>query len=152
MALLVKVRTSPLLLKLLLKGLSMSPRPRHLATSNAWRSGLEEAVGKNLTLRGVGFSFETLKLHYETPPKAHTYTPDFILPNNVIIETKGYFTSQDRLKMRLVKEQNPTLDIRMLFGNSKNRINKGSNTTYGMWCQKYGFPYADKVIPDEWLK
>jgi hypothetical protein len=112
---------------------------------------LEEAVGKDLTSRGVRFSFETMKLQYETPPKLHTYTPDFILPNGVVVETKGYFTSEDRKKMRLVKEWHPKLDIRMLFSNSRNRINKGSPTTYGMWCDKYGFPYADKVIPEEWL-
>lgn len=126
-----------------------APRPRE--TFNAWRSGFEEQVGANLTSRGVRFSFESLKVAYSTPPKAHIYTPDFILPNNVIVETKGYFTSQDRLKMRLVKEQNPTLDIRMLFGNSKNRINKGSKTTYADWCRKYGYQFADKVVPEEWL-
>ncbi len=130
----------------------MSPRPRHPATSNAWRSGLEEAVGKNLTLRGVGFSFEQRKVPYKTPPKDHVYTPDFELPNGVIIETKGYFTSEDRAKMRLVKEQHPELDIRMLFGNSRNRINKKSKTTYADWCQKYGYQWADKVVPEEWTK
>jgi len=53
--------------------------------------------------------------------------------------------------MRLIKEQYPKLDIRFVFSRSKTKINKGSNTTYGMWADKYGFPYADKLIPKEWL-
>ena len=51
----------------------------------------------------------------------------------------------------LFKEQNPTIDIRFVFTNSKNKINKKSKTTYADWCDKYGFKYADKVIPEEWF-
>ena len=125
------------------------PRPRE--TFKAWRSGLEEAVANDLTSRGVRFVFEGRKVKYTPPLKEHTYTPDFELPNGVIIETKGYFTSEDRKKMRWVKEQNPALDIRMLFGNARNRINKGSNTTYADWCEKYGYRWADKRVPQEWI-
>ena len=53
--------------------------------------------------------------------------------------------------MRLVKEQHPKVDIRFVFSNSKNKISKISKTTYAMWCKKYGFKYADKHIPKEWL-
>ena len=53
------------------------------------------------------------------PQKVHTYTPDFYLPKQkIFIETKGLFTSADRQKMRLVKEQHPDLDIRFIFNNS----------------------------------
>jgi len=38
-----------------------------------------------------------------------------------------------------------------VFTNSNTKINKGSKTTYGMWCSKNGFLYADKLIPKEWL-
>jgi hypothetical protein len=53
--------------------------------------------------------------------------------------------------MRLVKEQNPELDIRFVFTRSTSKINKGSKTSYGDWCDKYGFDYSDKLIPGEWL-
>ena len=69
----------------------------------------------------------------------------------IFIETKGLFTSADRAKMRLVKEQHPKVDIRFVFSNSKNKISKISKTTYAMWCKKYGFKYADKHIPKDWL-
>ena len=86
------------------------------------------------------------------PASNHTYTPDFQLPNGIIIETKGRFVASDRKKHLLVKKQHPELDIRFIFQNAKGRINKGSKTTYADWCVKNGFLYADKEIPYEWFK
>ena len=53
--------------------------------------------------------------------------------------------------MRLVKEQHPEKDIRIVFSRSSAKINKGSKTSYGDWCTRYGFPFADKLIPAAWL-
>jgi len=39
-----------------------------------------------------------------------------------------------------------------VFSNSKAKINKGSKTSYGDWCNQHGFIYADKEIPEGWLK
>jgi hypothetical protein len=117
-----------------------------------FRSGLEQHIAAQLRNLRVEYEFEKHKLKYVKPQKAHTYTPDFYLPNKKIyIETKGLFTTADRQKMKFVKEQYPDLDIRFVFNNSKSRISKKSKTTYGMWCEKYGFPYADKNVPKEWL-
>ena len=74
-----------------------------------------------------------------------------ILSNGIIVESKGRFVTADRKKHLLIKKQHPTLDIRFVFSNSKAKINKGSKTTYGDWCDKHGFLYADKLIPEEWL-
>ena len=52
----------------------------------------------------------------------------------------------------LVKAQNPTIDIRFVFSNSKNKITKTSKTTYGDWCDKNGIKYSDKIIPDSWFE
>jgi hypothetical protein len=52
----------------------------------------------------------------------------------------------------LIKEQHPELDIRFVFSNSKTRISKQSKTTYADWCRTKGFQFADKKIPQEWLK
>jgi hypothetical protein len=51
----------------------------------------------------------------------------------------------------MIQEQYPELDIRFVFSNSKARLSKLSQTTYGMWCDKNGFLYSDKTIPEEWL-
>ena len=80
-----------------------------------------------------------------------TYTPDFILPNGIIIEAKGVWTVEDRTKHLLVRAQHPHLDIRLVFMNAANKIRKGSDTTYAKWCDKKGIIYADKIIPKSWL-
>ena len=64
---------------------------------------------------------------------------------------QGFFKREDRKKHLLVKEQNPKLDIRFIFGNSRNKIYKGSKTSYADWCLKHGFVFADKVIPTDWI-
>lgn len=117
-----------------------------------YRSGLEEVVAEQLKKAGIEAEYESFYLEYEKPSKTHRYTPDFRLPNGIIIETKGRFVSADRAKHLLVKACHPNLDIRFVFSNSKGRISKQSKTTYAMWCEKYGFAYADKAIPEAWLK
>lgn len=116
------------------------------------RSGLEESICANLQARGVSYEYETLKISYTRPEKKHTYTPDVILPNGIILELKGRYLTEDRQKHLLVKAQHPEYDIRFIFSNSRTKISKRSPTTYGMWCEKHGFLYADKDIPDAWLK
>ena len=124
---------------------------RAISKALGFRSGLELDVSRDLTQRNVKFEYETLKLKYEVPARRSVYTPDFILHNGIIVESKGRFTAADRKKMLLVKEHNPDLDIRLLFSNANNKIAKNSKTTYTDWCQKNGFKYADKVIPDSWI-
>lgn len=117
-----------------------------------FRSGLEESIAENLTSKGVGFSFEELVIPYVKPEKPAKYTPDFQLDNGIIIESKGRFLTEDRQKHLLVQKQHPEYDIRFVFSNSKTKISKRSKTTYADWCHKHGFLYADKDIPDAWLK
>ena len=127
-----------------------SERRRH-AVRNGYRSGLEDDISEDLKVRGVSFKYETLKIKW-TLLENKTYTPDFILPNGIIIESKGRFVAADRKKHLKVKEQHPKLDIRFVFSNSRGKLSKGAKSTYGDWCDKHGFTYADKRIPDEWLK
>ena len=116
-----------------------------------YRSGLEDRISKQLKALSVPVKYEEFKIKYEVN-EVRTYTPDFELPNGIIIESKGRFVVADRKKHLLVQKQHPDLDIRFVFYNSKGKINKGSKTTYGMWCDKHGFLYADKLIPEEWIK
>lgn len=117
-----------------------------------FRSGLEEKIAGQLRSFKVQYEFEEHKLKYIKPEKEHTYTCDFYLPKKDIwIETKGLFTSQDRQKMRLIKEQYSHLDIRFVFSNANAKISKKSKTTYSMWCDKYGFKWSHKHVPKEWI-
>lgn len=117
-----------------------------------YRSGLEEKLAEQLSLAGVEVAYESMTIPYEKPASKHKYTPDFPLPNGIIIESKGRFVTADRQKHLLIKKQHPELDIRFVFSNSRARISKTSATTYAAWCEKYGFKYADKLIPQEWLQ
>tara|TARA_R110000796_G_scaffold86661_2_gene187413 strand:+ start:2081 stop:2476 length:396 start_codon:yes stop_codon:yes gene_type:complete len=116
-----------------------------------YRSGLEDRISEQLKSLNVSFKYEEFKIQYEVN-EIRTYTPDFELPNGIIIESKGRFVAADRKKHLMVKQQYPKIDIRFVFSNSKAKINKGSKTSYAEWCQKHGYLYADKLIPEEWIK
>lgn len=124
---------------------------KQVAAKYGFRSGLEERIAEQLDKAGIEYTYEKAKLNYVKPASKHVYTPDFVLANGIIVETKGRFLPADRQKHILVKRHNPTLDIRFVFSNSKARISKISKTTYADWCIKNGFKFADKTIPEEWL-
>ena len=129
----------------------VSKRRAH-AIKNGYRSGLEEDLAESLRARGVKYTYEETKIKYIQPATEHQYTADFELENGIIIESKGRFLVADRKKHLLIKRQQPHLDIRFVFSNSKQKISKASRTTYADWCNKNGFLYADKEIPDSWIK
>ena len=120
-------------------------------TPNRYRSKYEEDVCDRLDKAKIPFDYETINLHYEITEQ-RKYIPDVILPNGIIIELKGRFTAKDRKKMLLVIEQHTDLDIRMVFMRHKNKLNKHSKTTYSVWCDKHNIKWADKYIPDSWIR
>jgi hypothetical protein len=130
------------------------PRPssvRAKALAEGYRSGLEEQVSATLRKDGVAFSYESHVIRYSKPARVARYTPDFILPNGIIIETKGRFVTADRQKHLLILDQHPNLDIRFVFSNPRSRISKTSKTSYAMWCEKHGFLFAKVHIPTDWI-
>lgn len=122
------------------------------ARTGAFRSGLEDRNAAHMDKLGVPFDFEQFYIKYIVPAREAKYTPDFVLRNGIIIETKGIWEVDDRKKHLLIREQYPTLDIRLVFSSSKSKIYKGSPTSYGDFCTKHGIPFADKLIPLAWLK
>lgn len=125
---------------------------RSRAIAAGYRSGLEEDVGSQLQESGIEAEYEPFKIEYEVPATKRTYTPDYVLPNGIIIETKGWFMAEDRKKHLFIQKQYPGLDIRFVFSNPNAKIRKGSPTSYADWCNKNSFLYAKKQVPDEWLK
>jgi hypothetical protein len=132
--------------------MTKSNSPRYHGIANGYRSGLEERICKELDLLGVSYTYEEIKIPYVPPQQERKYTPDIVLSNGLIIELKGRFVTADRQKHRFIKEQYPDLDIRFVFQNPAAKINKGSKTTYGDWCDRYGFLYHKNHIPTEWLE
>lgn len=93
-----------------------------------------------------------MKIKYVVPEKKRSYTPDIILPNGIILEVKGRLVKSDRDKHLLIKEQYPDLDIRFVFQCANNKIRKGSQTTYAMWCEKNDIKWCEKVVPIAWIR
>jgi hypothetical protein len=104
------------------------------------RSGLEDRLGAFLREHDVGFKYEPERIRYVVPEKVGQYTPDFKI-ENVFLETKGRFTSEDRKKMLAVFRSNPDLNLLMVFPKPSNTITKRSKTTYGIWCDKNNIPW-----------
>lgn len=120
------------------------------ALKHGYKSGLEDKVAEQLKESGIKVEYEKLKIRYRVEEE-RTYTPDFQLPNGIIIETKGRFVLEDRKKHLRVKEQHPHLDIRFVFTNPHAKLRKGAKSTYADWCDKHGFKWAAKLVPQEWI-
>ena len=88
-----------------------------------YRSSFEDKVLAKLRDDGKDFKYESMKLKYVI---SANYTPDIVLANGIIVELKGYFDADDRRKMKLIKEQYPDLDIRLVFQKANKTITKSS--------------------------
>lgn len=132
------------------KGGAKPPSPR-------MRSGYEGKVSAALDRAGVEYTYESEKVRYEVPVTPRQYIPDFSVVTHsgktIRIEAKGRWLSQDRAKLKLVVQQNPDINLRLLFQRD-NPIRKGSKTTYTMAATKLGIVCAvsaQGIPPQEWL-
>jgi hypothetical protein len=131
---------------------------RAQALKLGFRSGFEMEVSEFLASlnRYVGYEEDTIL--YTQPEKPRKYTPDFILlkkdGSKMYLETKGRWTTDDRLKHGYIRACHPELDIRFVFQNPNQKIRKGSKTSYADYCEKKGFAYSPlkKQVPPEWLE
>ncbi len=130
--------------------MNASTRTR-VAKKNGYKGSLEYGIAIKLETIKAKFEYESIKIEWEDLCY-RTYTPDFILDNGIIIESKGRFLASERRKHLAIKKQHPKLDIRFVFSNSRSKIYKGSKTTCAKWCIKNGFRYYDRIIPEDWLK
>ena len=113
--------------------------------TSKYKSKFESQFADNLTKKKIIFTYETISIDYEI---TCTYRPDFIL-NNFIVETKGYFSKEDRRKHLAIKEKRPDLDIRFCFQNSRTKLSKAKNSisVRDKWCeQDMGSNTAQKFI------
>ena len=78
-----------------------------------YKSKLEQRVADLLTELGVSFEYESTKVPYTIQ---HNYHPDFVLPNHVYLETKGYWDPKDRRKVLAVKrDMNHVMNVAHLM-------------------------------------
>ena len=119
-----------------------------------FRSGSEQRLYDFLKKNKVKHRYEPHKIKYHVS-LIRSYLPDFLLPNSIVLEVKGRFTTADRQKHLYIRQNHPLLDIRFVFDNPKSKLYKGSKTTYAEWCEKHNFIFCsakDKDILLEWCK
>lgn len=128
------------------------------------RSKFETRVGQDLQDRGISFEYEAESYEYQKQPynakcstcgstnvwELRKYTPDFFLPNGVIIEAKGRWLAKERKLLRSLLDLNPYLDIRMLFMRD-NWLTKNHTQRYSDWCNRRGIKWAIGRVPGEWV-
>ena len=129
---------------------------RAAAYKYGYKSGLEHTVAEQIKTAEYPLKYETETLNYVVPERKAKYTPDFVFVKRtgelMFVETKGRWTSADRLKMKHVLASNPGIDIRMVFQAPTQKISKGSKTTYEAYANKLGIIHVGKkIIPVEWF-
>jgi len=131
---------------------------------HTFRSKFEHRLALSLEERGVKYGYEQEEWEYYTKVqggicadcdgthirKRRWYTPDFFLPNGIVIEAKGQFTASNRVTLKAVREAQDSVDLRLVFM-ANNRISKNSTTTYTDWADQFGFKWSLGRIPDSWL-
>jgi len=128
-------------------------RKKHVYRGISFASKSEVVFAKWMDRNGIPWMYESEKFPYVLPTRR--YTPDFKIARQdgsyFFVEYKGWLKPEDRSKIKAFIKQHPGIDFRMVFANSKNKLYSGSETTYGMWCDKLGIQYADKTMPEEWM-
>jgi hypothetical protein len=122
------------------------------------RSGFEAKCKKCLDENKAQYEYESDKIPYTVPTTIKNYIPDFKVTTRtgktIFIEAKGRWLAQDYQKLKMVKQQNPEIDLRMVFMRD-NPIRKGSQTTYSKRAAKLGIPFvvsSSGNIPLSWLQ
>ena len=138
------------------KGRKTRLAARNLARQVGRRSMAEvKFTQDHLDVHKCNWEYEPGVIKYKVEEEKN-YTPDFRIKKKgneyMYIEYKGLLTIADRKKMKLVRIQNPLLDIRFVFERPQNKLYKGSKTTYGEWATKNGYKWADNEMPLEWLR
>ena len=116
---------------------------------------------KALVPRKTRVEYETETLKYVSEG---TYKPDFIITlpsgHKIYIEAKGngpQFDASIRRKLVEVRDQNPHIDLRLLFYRDgkvmgSQRRKDGSFFKQSEWAIRNGFDFAIGEVPDIWFK
>lgn len=129
---------------------------RQVALREGFRSGLEQKAAAQLLAAGLPVNYESESIPYTIPARKARYTPDFILPNGIVVETKGRWVSDDRKKHKLIRIEHPTLDIRVVLMRPNSTIGKKSTTSYAKWADDHDVKWSpmykkDAPIPPAWF-
>lgn len=123
---------------------------RKLAAMAGMKSMGEVRCAADMDKLGIKWKYEAEKLTYQHAPQ--TYTPDFLLDKDVLIEYKGKMTNETRRKLLSIKRCNPRRRLCIVFEQPNNKLSSRPNATrYWQWAEKHGFEWSDKTINPSWL-
>src|SRR5699024_7563832 len=115
-----------------------------------YASNFEARLHKEL----VNLEYETMTFSYSKPTSFHSYTPDFVYPDNpnIVIEAKGYFRTKSIADKYIhIRNSNPNLNIRFILASPNSRAYRGVKLTAARWCEKNKFEWCDaNNIPKHW--
>jgi len=81
-----------------------------------FRSAWEANIARILNYLGALWEYETKSFLLKDEQYSGYYFPDFILPNNIIIEVKGFWSNNSRQKVRLFNLQFPEYTLLCIDG------------------------------------
>ena len=81
------------------------------------------------------------------------HVPDFLLPNGLLIETKGVMDVTYPQKVELLAVCHPSVmkRYRVCFGNADLITPKRGTLTYAQWAHKQGITWCEGDIPESWF-
>lgn len=145
--------------------MAVGPRKQY-NWAHKFDSKFENAVAEHLRSIGVEFEYEKESFIFiKTVRKAICrtcggddcgqklkYTPDFFLGNGIILEAKGYLDAPTRERHRLMRDQHPGLDLRLVF--QKNNVIKQTKKKerYSDWATRLEIPFCVGMPPKDWLE
>lgn len=116
-------------------------------------SRYEASVAQYLDELGIKWEYHPIRIPWV--PAVQYYTPDFRLTfddgTSFLLETKGCFDPTSRSKMRQLKIQYPTLDLRMMFMTDQ-PLKSGSPTLYTDWARQNKYKCETKEHINELLQ
>lgn len=122
---------------------------KNSSTDPRFRSGFEQTIWETAKQNKMEMEYEP---HFIPYVIKGSYRPDFVLPNGIIVEAKGYLDAAACRKMKAVKASNPHLDIRFVFQYANGKRNKRARLRNWEWAERHGFPWTEGTIPLEWWK
>lgn len=123
---------------------------RQYAAMAGMKSMGEVYCTADMNKRKIKNKYEAESLDYSIES---TYTPDWTLANDVLVEYKGKMTEQTRTKLLAIKKCNPDRRICIVFERANNKLSARPNSwRYWEWAEKNGFEWSEGVVRKEWCK
>ena len=109
-----------------------------------FRSSWEANVARLLNYKGIPWKYEERFFELKD---GHFYLPDFFLPNNIILEVKGYWDEQSRAKVSRFARDYPEYKLCILDEDMYQTLSALYGSTILGWEQEIKRQAKDTLVP-----